>query len=44
MSESRLFSFEFSAPKTEEAAEKLKTVHGKLAELSPHFFSVAAGA
>lgn len=44
MSESRLFSFEFSAPKTEEAAEKLKTVHGKLAELSPHFFSVTYGA
>lgn len=44
MSDNRLFSFEFSAPKTEEAVEKLKTVHGKLCALSPHFFSVTYGA
>lgn len=44
MADSQLFSFEFSAPKTEEAVEKLKTVHDKLAELSPHFFSVTYGA
>lgn len=44
MSESQLFSFEFSAPKTDEAVEKLKTVHEKLSALSPHFFSVTYGA
>ena len=44
MSHPRLFSFEFSAPKTEEAARKLKQVHGKLKACSPHFFSVTYGA
>jgi methylenetetrahydrofolate reductase (NADPH) len=44
MSEQKLFSFEFSAPKTDEAVEKVKTVHARLAELSPHFFSVTYGA
>lgn len=37
-------SFEFSAPKTDEALAKLKTVHEKLQALSPHFFSVTYGA
>lgn len=40
----RLFSFEFSAPKTIEAVEKVKKVHARLSELSPHFFSVTYGA
>ncbi|MEK9868536.1 MAG: methylenetetrahydrofolate reductase [NAD(P)H] [Gammaproteobacteria bacterium] len=44
MSDQRLFSFEFSAPKTEEAVEKVKQVHSRLAELAPHFFSVTYGA
>ena len=44
MSDPRLFSFEFSAPKTEEAVEKLKRVHDKLKAYSPHFFSVTYGA
>ena len=39
-----LFSFEFSAPKSAEAVEKVKKVHKKLCELSPHFFSVTYGA
>ena len=44
MTDTRLFSFEFSAPKTEEAVTKVKQVHAKLAELAPHFFSVTYGA
>ena len=44
MTETRLFSFEFSAPKTEEAVTKVKQVHARLAELAPHFFSVTYGA
>ena len=44
MADSQLFSFEFSAPKTEEAATKVKHVHARLAELAPHFFSVTYGA
>lgn len=44
MTDTRLFSFEFSAPKTEEAVTKVKQVHARLAGLSPHFFSVTYGA
>lgn len=44
MTDTQLFSFEFSAPKTEEAVAKVKQVHARLAELSPHFFSVTYGA
>ncbi len=44
MPDSQLFSFEFSAPKTEEAVTKVKHVHARLAELAPHFFSVTYGA
>ncbi|MFT7221269.1 MAG: methylenetetrahydrofolate reductase (NADPH) [Candidatus Azotimanducaceae bacterium] len=44
MSDTQLFSFEFSAPKTEEAAEKVKKVHARLCDLDPHFFSVTYGA
>ena len=44
MTDTQLFSFEFSAPKTEEAVTKLKQVHARLAGLSPHFFSVTYGA
>ena len=44
MTDTQLFSFEFSAPKTEEAVTKLKQVHARLADLSPHFFSVTYGA
>ena len=36
MSDQKLFSFEFSAPKTEEAVEKVKKVHARLAELAPN--------
>lgn len=38
------FSFEFSAPKSDEAIAKLETIHDKLAALNPHFFSVTYGA
>jgi len=44
MSDKQLFSFEFSAPKTDEAVEKVKKVHARLCELDPHFFSVTYGA
>ncbi len=44
MTDKRLFSFEFSAPRTEEAVTKLKQVHARLAGLAPHFFSVTYGA
>ncbi len=38
------FSFEFSAPKSDEAIAKLDKIHDKLSELNPHFFSVTYGA
>lgn len=38
------FSFEFSAPKSAEAEEKIRTVHDRLCELNPRFFSVTYGA
>lgn len=44
MTDQKLYSFEFSAPKTDEAEEKVKKVHARLSELSPHFFSVTYGA
>jgi len=40
----RLFSFEFSAPKNEDAIKKLMKVHERLREFNPHFFSVTYGA
>lgn len=39
-----LFSFEYSAPKTDAALEKLKTVHARLQAKAPHFCSVTYGA
>ena len=44
MSNKQPFSFEFSAPKTNEAAKKVKQVHAKLIKYSPDFFSVTYGA
>ena len=44
MTDTRLFSFEFSAPKTAAAVETVKKVHARLSELNPHFFSVTYGA
>ena len=41
---SKLFSFEFYPPKTEEGAANLKLVHAKLAAKTPEFFSVTFGA
>ncbi|HIG42213.1 MAG: methylenetetrahydrofolate reductase [NAD(P)H] [bacterium] len=38
------FSFEFSAPKSEEAIRKLIRVHDRLTQFDPHFFSVTYGA
>jgi len=38
------FSFEFSAPKSDDAIEKLKKVHKRLCEFNPDFFSVTYGA
>ena len=38
------FSFEFSAPKNEDAIAKIKKVHQRLCEFNPHFFSVTYGA
>lgn len=38
------FSFEFYPPKTDEGAVNLKTVHSKLAEQKPEYFSVTFGA
>ena len=40
----RLFSFEYSAPRTNEALEKLKKTHYRLNPLKPHFCSVTYGA
>ena len=40
----KLFSFEFSAPKSEESIAKIAKIHQKLSELKPHFFSVTYGA
>lgn len=42
--QSRLFSFEFYPPKTEEGAASLQVVYKKLAALQPDFFSVTFGA
>ncbi len=38
------FSFEFSAPKNDDAVTQLKKAHGKLSALSPEYFSVTYGA
>jgi len=40
----KLFSFEFSAPKSDEAIVKIGNIHEKLSALNPHFFSVTYGA
>jgi len=40
----KAFSFEFSAPKSEEAITKISKIHDKLASLNPQFFSVTYGA
>jgi methylenetetrahydrofolate reductase (NADPH) len=40
----RRFSFEFSAPKSEDAIKKMMKVHERLTELNPDFFSVTYGA
>ena len=40
----RLFSFEYSAPKTDQALDKLKAVHAMLQPLQPNFYSVTYGA
>ncbi len=40
----RTYSFEFFPPKSEEAAEKLRLVRARLAEVGPAFFSVTFGA
>ena len=40
----RTYSFEFFPPKSEEAAEKLRAVRARLAEVGPAFFSVTFGA
>ena len=40
----RLFSFEYSAPKKDEALEKLKSVHARLQPLQPRFCSVTYSA
>jgi len=42
--QSKLFSFEFYPPKTEEGALHLQTVHTELAKQAPDFFSVTFGA
>lgn len=38
------FSFEFSAPRNDEAIAKVKKVHARLSEFKPEFFSVTYGA
>ena len=40
----RVFSFEFFPPKSDEGAEKLRSVRSELAALKPRFFSVTFGA
>ncbi len=40
----RVFSFEFFPPKSDEGAEKLRAVRTELAALKPRFFSVTFGA
>ena len=40
----RSFSFEFSAPRTEEARAQVTRVYDRLSQLDPHFFSVTYGA
>ena len=42
--EGKLFSFEFSAPKSPEAIARLDRVHDRLLVLQPDFFSVTYGA
>ena len=44
MKNARTYSFEFFPPKSEEAAEKLRAVRARLAEVGPAFFSVTFGA
>ena len=39
-----LISFEFSAPKSPEASDKLLIAHDRLAKLNPTYFSVTYGA
>ncbi|MGD8843234.1 MAG: methylenetetrahydrofolate reductase [NAD(P)H] [Gammaproteobacteria bacterium] len=41
---SKVYSFEFFPPKTDEGAEKLRATRAKLAKLKPRFFSVTFGA
>ena len=41
---SKHFSFEFSAPKSDDAIAKMDNIHDKLSALNPHFFSVTYGA
>jgi methylenetetrahydrofolate reductase (NADPH) len=40
----RFFSLEYSAPRTNEALERLKKTHNRLNKLKPHFCSVTYGA
>ena len=40
----QLLSFEYSAPKTDEALEKLTSVHARLQPFQPHFCSVTHSA
>ena len=44
MQNSRVFSFEFFPPKTEEGKAKLRATWQQLAQLQPRFFSVTFGA
>lgn len=41
---SKVYSFEFFPPKTDEGAEKLRATRAELAKLKPRFFSVTFGA
>jgi methylenetetrahydrofolate reductase (NADPH) len=41
---SRVYSFEFFPPKSDEGAEKLRATRAELAKLKPRFFSVTFGA
>jgi len=42
--QTKVYSFEFFPPKTEQGAEKLRTTLAELAELKPAYFSVTFGA